>query len=126
VWQSSLSRIPLGIGTYFPNLKGLDIAETSLMTLSKNDLQQFPYLNTLSMQYNKIVSLNGDVFSTNRQLRQLHLSSNNIQGVGSNLFRDLIYLQEVYMFANPCIDAYATTAAEIQSLNNILPQKCPF
>jgi hypothetical protein len=126
-FESQFHSIPYDLGNYFPNLRGLDIAVTPIYWLSKSQLSQFPYLNILIIQYNReLRGIDSNAFTSNRQLRQITLNSNDLRYVGSNLFQNLIYLDEVFMFDNYCINEQAIGQSAIQNLNNILPTRCPF
>jgi hypothetical protein len=123
-YQQLFYSIPSDLGNYFPNLRALDIAETNLNSISRNVLSQFLYLNILMLQYNNFITLDANLFASNRQLRHLTITYNGVRHIGANLLKDLVYLQTVHI-SDGCISEYASTPAEIQRLNDKLHILCP-
>jgi hypothetical protein len=131
VRSQPLSKIPEGLGLFFPNLLNLHIDSTNLTSITKDDIKQFPKLKILIIERTKITTLEDQLFFSNYQnLRQVEFVSNQIKNVGYNL---LYYFQATYYspkemfitFTEPCITQYAQTKQEIAELGRQLRTKCP-
>lgn len=117
----NLTYFPININV-FPFLKSVDFSNSSISSMTPVNLTG---LVTLSMSDNKLVSLDGDLFSLSPMLRQVEFNNNQLQHVGHNLLSSLSQLEIATFTNNPCINRQATTQSEIQALNNELPIRCP-
>lgn len=101
---SKINYIPNGINTFFPKLIALDISNSSLISLEKENLEQFgESLQYLNVQNNELTFLKSDVFQFNINLVQIDLSFNKIKFYGPGLIESLIWLREISL--NGCIDS---------------------
>jgi hypothetical protein len=124
VSEQPLVEIPKGLGNFFRNLKHFRIYKTNISSISSSDIQ-FPKLMYFYAQYNKIISVDGDLFENNPNLVQIDFTNNKIQHVGHDLLTGLNDLKLVNFFMNPCINKIAKTPEQIQELINLLPYNCP-
>lgn len=124
-YQFLLDRIPRGIATFFPNLKGIEWFTAGLKTIEAQDLEPFTNLQLLSIPNNAIISLDGDLFKHNSKLQWLSLHGNQLQRVGHNLFAGLHDLTFANFLHNPCIHIVAETSEDVKNLNDKLPVSCP-
>lgn len=118
-------QIPRQIGSFFPNLRILQWANSNLWGISPEDLWQFPNLMLLDVRNNKIVSLENDVFACNPKLLSLNFDSNLLYHVGKDSLSSLKFLTTAYFRLNPCYNSYATSSYEIQNIIKNLPIQCP-
>jgi Leucine-rich repeat (LRR) protein len=95
-----------------------------LKTISADDLKQFPKLEILFLNMNKLVSLDGNLFQHTRKLQSVDFYANELEHVGENLLTGLENLKYASFQNNPCIDIYANTHQKVQELNDQLPIKC--
>jgi hypothetical protein len=119
-----LTEIPEELKNFYPNLKALIINHSNVSRVSAKNLQ-FPKLQLLSIYYNKLTSLDGNLFVNNPKLIFISLDGNQIKHVGHDLLTDLNNLNLVFLFNNPCVNQEAITHEAIQSINRQLPKICP-
>lgn len=124
-FNKNLTAIPKDIERFFPRLTMIRWAYGELLTLSANDLKQFPNLVTLIVCFNKLTVLESDLFKHTKQLKELYLNSNNIQIIRPNLLSGLNFLIIADLSSNPCINIpLATTKQEVATLKKQLQGKC--
>ena len=86
----------------------LDTLPKMLQTiyLQNNELNAMPPLNGLTevqlinLDYNKIIEIEGNAFSTNSKLEEIYLSNNNIQSIATGAFNNLNNLRTLYLNGN--------------------------
>jgi hypothetical protein len=120
-----ISLIPPNLATVFPNLKGLIVTGSDVASVSLSDLRPFSNLTFFRIIDSKIVSIDGDLFSFNPNLKFVGIESSPVQNVGHNLIGNLTVLSQAYFYNNTCINKAGNTPQEIQSLNRQLPISCP-
>jgi hypothetical protein len=118
------TQIPRGINAFFPNIKGFQWYDGSIMTVFADDLKQFPNVVVLNLQSNKIVALDGDVFKYTPNIQFLGLNDNLIERTSSNVLNSLSALSTAYFGGNKCINMNAATPAAILSLKQTLASQC--
>lgn len=117
--------VPLGIGNFFPYLNYFRMYTTNLKEISKEDLQQFPNLEAIVLDSNKIEVIEADLFENTPKLVYVDFRYNSIMSVGPTIFDSLTRLKSAYFNGNLCISASYTTASEMTTLRQMLPFKCP-
>lgn len=118
-------KILKNINKFFPNLIALDWFNTNLQSISAGDIKQFAKLNVLSVSSNKIVSLEGQLFSNTKKLKSIYFNNNQLRSVGSGIFSGLNELTHVEFLNNPCINTKAIGASNVKKLGDKLPTSCP-
>lgn len=125
LYNQRLSRIPKNIEIFFPNLKGIEWHNSNLTEVHAEDLQPFPDLLVFAAFYNKLESVDGDLFKHNPKLQRVYFHSEKIQSVGDGLLSNLNELISVNFESNPCIDTYAATPEQVEEIKSELVTKCP-
>jgi hypothetical protein len=120
-----IDLIPQNISKFFKNIQGLSVWSTSIKSVSKNDLQQFPELRLVDFYDNLLETLDGDLFTYNPKLEFVRFHKNKITNVGLNLLTSLKSLSYVDFNFNVCITQYTSTQSEIPDLIRNLAIKCP-
>lgn len=100
----NLEYFPAGIETFFPNLEEITITQTSLKSLTANNLKNFTGLKKLVLSENILESLNGKLFEFNKEIEEIDLSGNKITHIGDELFEFLPNLKEFDMGENQCFN----------------------
>lgn len=108
-----LIYIPTGIATFFTNLEGLLVCNTSLKSISKDDLEPFDHLRVLCFDFNQLTSLDGDVFTHQKYLEVLSLSNNHIKQVSLDTFKPLSVLTQLMFMNNTCFNFTAQFGRKI-------------
>lgn len=122
--NSTLERLPKGIGKIFPNLLIFRWVGGSLKSVSSQDLKHFRKLTGVTFRENKIHSLDADLFRHTRSLKIMSFKSNEITSVGSGLLDVLDDLYDAQFLNNPCIDYEANNKIEVETLKSLLEKNC--
>lgn len=117
-------RLPRDMKNFFPRIDGIKWIHGSLSTIDADDLN-FPDLNLLDLQDNKLISLPSDLFRNSHKLQWIQLDFNKISHVGRNFFDDLKEIGTIRFRSNPCMNVSAETPEEIEDLKLQLPISCP-
>lgn len=123
--QQEANVLPANFDNFFPDVQAFDWVFGNLMSVSSQELAQFPGLLWLSLFGNQLTVLSSDMFASTPRLQWIDLSNNLITNVGSGLFSELYFLRWVFFQRNPCIDFFATTPESLSELIAELPYACP-
>lgn len=124
IFDQNLPFFPHGIEEFFKNLKAVYVYN-SLLSISAEDLRQFPNLEHFRLFKNNLPSLDGDLFSFNPLLKYIDMTTNGIQHIGHDLVTHLNNLEELYLYENICISRTAYTRAAVVELAAKLSVLCP-
>jgi Leucine-rich repeat (LRR) protein len=102
--NSLMSTFPRGLTKIFPRLTLMEVHECGLKEIAKNDLRGYENLVFLSVIFNRLRSLPGDLFECTPNLQFIDLSGNQIRSVGSSLFDPLKRIAEFTMKQNAAVD----------------------
>jgi hypothetical protein len=122
--DSRIFEFPVGLGNFFPNLKVFVIYNSNLRTISSEALK-FPKLLYFAITYDRIQTLDGNLFANTPNLVQINVNVNEIEHIGHDLLTGLYQLKEVSFERNDCVSMKANTTETIQELNRQLPISCP-
>jgi hypothetical protein len=123
--NQQLDFIPQSINSYFNNIIGLRIESTTLKTITKFDLQQFPGLIYLYTYDNKFEAIEGDLFTFTPKVEDVRFGGSQITNVGTNLVHHLKNLRFLDFDRNVCISQWAGTPNGINEIVRSLGQLCP-
>lgn len=124
LYQSGPSKLPQGIGKLWPNLRVIQWGMDCLQSLSSEDLEQFPQLESISMARNEIEELKSDVFKHTPNLFYIDFQGNRLQVIAKNVFDGLKNLQLAYFSMNPCVDIDAGNPSRLEKLKQEIASKC--
>lgn len=119
----SISR-PKRIEKFFPELEGLEIFNSSLKSITRNDLKPMWNLKLVHMSSNELKELDGDLFEETQKVHWVDFSDNKIKFVGENLLNNLKQLKVANFENNTCIFMTAAFPVEIAQLKRELREKC--
>lgn len=114
--------LPDNMDSHFPNLNHLDVTNTGLKIITKDNMKMFPHLKYLYIRKNLIENLPPDLFECNKELQFINLSENKIKIVDEKTFDSLPNLISVNMEGNVCIDK--SVYNDIVSLKTEIILKC--
>lgn len=103
-------------------IKKFTVINSHLKIIHREDLKQFSNLKILWLQRNDLEVIESNLFDSNRDLEEINLNQNKIWFVGQNTFKSLLKLKTFNFSNNWCI----TENVELNSLNDIMNQKCYF
>lgn len=125
VVRENLTFVPQNIDYFMPNIRSILWKNGNLMNISARDLEQFPQLEALTVSYQKLVSIDGNLFVDVPYVSWISFEGNAIRNVGYDLVTDLYELQYLSFRRNRCVNREASTPEEILILGMQLPSLCP-
>lgn len=125
VVRENLSFVPQNIDLFMPNIRSIMFKNGNLNKISAEDLRQFPQLEVLSITYNRLVSIDGNLFMDTPYLRHISFEGNAIRNVGQDLVTYLYDLEYLSFRRNLCVNREAATPEAIMTLGMQLPAVCP-
>lgn len=123
--SQELPFLPQGIVKFFKNMKALHFAYPKVLSISAQDLQPFPKLESFVLYGSNLPSIDGDLFSFNPMLQYIDLRSDKIQHIGQGLVTNLNHLRFLHLGGNTCIDKGAANRTAVVELAAQLPVLCP-
>jgi Leucine rich repeat len=123
VKEQELTEIPPNMKDFFPNLRAILLYKTNLRTISPDDLP-FPLLEYFSSMFNKIHSIDGELFKNTPMLKEVSFNGNLLEHVGENIFKGLSELTRVDFRGNSCVDLWTRTEEELEQLSEKLLVDC--
>ncbi|KAG5669501.1 hypothetical protein PVAND_017388 [Polypedilum vanderplanki] len=125
-----LSFFPKGFSEFFPNIKAIFIAFSSIETLYGDELNEFPQLKYLDFWHSNLTTISSRLFENTPKIIFIEISSTNLKQVGHDLFTPLniTQLQWIDFTNNRCINKRVMNGSEntINSFINDLRKRCPF
>lgn len=121
----TLETFPSRIEDFFPNILAMQVFQTNLSSISAPELEPFKQLLVLVFEVCNITSLDGDVFSYNKNLRVVGIEQNPLASVGYGLFDNLYDLELALFGENDCIDFRAFERGQLPELEKLLYYQCP-
>lgn len=116
--------IPTGFDKFFKNLLGFSVYNTQLITISSDDLVQFPKLRELWIYSNVLEYLPSNLLDNNPDIEYIHFHSNQIKFIGSEFFSKVPKLYGADFSSNVCINKSAGDSKALQSLIKDIKKKC--
>lgn len=83
------SKIPRNLGGVFKNLTKLNFYFSFLEEISKENMREFPNLESLVLSRNELRFLPGDLFECNKKLKRISFENNKILFIGPELLDGL-------------------------------------
>jgi hypothetical protein len=100
----TISRIPQGLTQTFPNARFLQLWNCKLKSVEREDLMEYSKFTDLTLVFNDIPILRGDLLSDMKDLIGVWLHHNKTQVIEPNLLDGLENLVVVDLSKNWCID----------------------
>lgn len=96
VEYATVKFLPRGIKNHITSLKALRIISSGLLSLDKEDLREFgASLEFLVLHNNKIISVDGDLFEHNPNMKVFSLRGNPIRHIGVGFFANLKEMKRI-------------------------------
>lgn len=89
IHRENCKYIPKGFEKFFPNLEGLRVAQSGLISIQQSDLSVHPNLRNCDMFNNDLTVLEKDLFAKNPKLEYLYFGDNRIESVGHDILAPL-------------------------------------
>lgn len=124
-----ISDFPLEMEKLLPNLVSFIVMKVGLKRISK-DVLKYPKLKHINLSYNKLKSLDSDLFEFVPNLRSFYVANNPITHVGLNILDSLRQLRTVD-FQGSCIsfpmihNFHADSKQKVEELKRELKRTCP-
>lgn len=113
IYLENLPVLPTNIANFFPSLDGLMVSTSDLLEIKADDLQPFPQLKVLLINFNLLKSIDGDLLAHSPNLVSVELRNNEIEHIGPGFLENLLeleHLEEIDLSGNMCIDIHAKNA----------------
>lgn len=117
--------VPQEIEKFFKNLLAMTFRDTNIHSISAQDLQSFPQLQSLEINHGDLSSLDGNLFMYNPRLLNVAFDDNEIEHIGLDLVTKLDHLRELALSRNTCIDESAFWRPDVLKLAPKLSVLCP-
>ncbi|KAG5667187.1 hypothetical protein PVAND_015182 [Polypedilum vanderplanki] len=82
-----MNFLPQGFDKFFDSIKILEIKNTHLIEITKFDLKQFCELEELSIIFNDLTTIDGDLFDNHQQMKFLDLRFNKIFSIPNEVYQ---------------------------------------
>jgi Leucine-rich repeat (LRR) protein len=115
---------PKGLEKFVPNIEELSMTDVQLKEIAKSDLQLFPMLKILFLDYNNIEELDENLFERNKELIHLYLDHNRIKFIHGNTFAPLKKLETLYLGSNKCIAKNVYKKKEVKEIIKEIKINC--
>lgn len=113
IQETDMKFIPKGIKTVCPRLKALNLRNTGLMSMKREDFTPFgSELEYVSFRANNIIALDSDIFADNPNIKFISFQSNRLRFIEPEFFenaRKLTQLAALNMIDCTCISKYYTS-----------------
>jgi len=120
-----LDRMPTNIESFFPNLEAIRFWNGNLTHVSAEILLGFQNLALFDVSYNKLATIEGDLFKYSPNIQKVYFIENLITNVGHDLLTGLTKLTDADFRYNPCINILSTNHFLIPNLIKELLIQCP-
>lgn len=126
VEDQTVNFLPKGLEKFFPNLKGIKMANTGLKSIKQENLKPFPKLSHLALFGGDLERLDNDLFEFNPQLQWLALDDNKLKFIGEDLLNidNLEKLKKVSLYNNQCISKKAWKRDDVEELVELIKANC--
>jgi len=114
-----------GIENVFKNLQAIEIDNCGLKIISKSDLQRYPKLKGLYLQFNRLHVLEKDLFVLNKDLQYINLHGNNLKYIDIETL-PLLSLTFVNFGGNRCLDVAVEVSnrTALRHLKSTISESC--
>lgn len=85
IHNQSRHQIPEKLGSFFPNVEGLEVMRSELKTITAASLGDFKNLKYLNIMKNKLENLPEGLFVNNMVLKIVIICCNNLKIISSNI-----------------------------------------
>lgn len=103
---------------------GLEIENGSVSNLTGTELQSYPKLKMLRLDFNQITRIPGNFFQSNPELVSVSFKSNWIKSVGRALLDRLRQIQLLNFNFNQCINTVTNKPNQVPSILRALRKDC--
>lgn len=118
------TSLPENFDAWLPNLFFFDWIQGSLETLTADDLHQFPKLEYLNLQGNRLHTLEGHLFVNNPLLKTIDISNNALNKLGRGVLSGLYDIVAVNFEGNECVDYAFHRREEMPELVQRMEDNC--
>lgn len=116
--------MPRGFEEFFKNIQGLQIQNSFLKAISKEDLKPFPMLRGIWIRGNKLTAMQPNLFEFNARLECINFDANRIRSIAPGILDSIDDLEELYLSNNVCISGTAVNRLEVNIIEGMMLEKC--
>jgi hypothetical protein len=122
--RMNLGILPVGVGSFFPNLEGYESFEGGLNQLTRENFIDLPNLRAADLFGNRYTEV-GNIFVNNSKLFALSFVNSPLQHVSLRTFDNLKSLQSLHAFDAGCFNKYVDTRSGVLQLISEFIRNCP-
>lgn len=119
-----LRFFPKGFDTFFKNIESIQIYNSKLRSITKEDLRPFPRLKDIYLQMNRISVLGADLFHFNPELRRMFFDFNRIRVISSDIFDPIDDLDSFHFTGNICTSKNGQGQKEMNEFISEIVKDC--
>lgn len=116
--------VPKGIGRFFKNLENLQIRNSVLSEIAKEDLRPFTKLIGLWLDGNNLKFLEADLFECSQNLQFIDFRNNRIQSISADVLDPILNLRQILFSGNVCISSNARNLIQLKDVLHEINDKC--
>lgn len=118
--------VPRDLHKFFPNLRSIDMYNSGVEEISREDLKNLTRLTEMNMRGNFIQVLRNDLFLDNTELQSLNFISNPMRHIDYKVFDPLKQLTSLHFELAVCLSqGFANNRANVELLIFRLFVNCP-
>ena len=121
---STLTTIPQGLETIFPNFIALNFNGCPIDEVNANDLQNYPNLETFSLSDSDLTKIPENFFASTPNLKSVGITLTKLVEVGSGLLDSLSSLETADFSNNVCINLVESSPEDVQAVKDQLAANC--
>lgn len=107
-------------------LKGIFFYDCHMKAIERDDMRQFPNVESLTLGQNNLEWLDDDLFEFNPKLKLVNVAFNQISMIGAKTFEPLKNLKELWVGGNVCKVKSAYDMEKVQELKATILEKCVY
>ena len=122
--KNNMLYLPTNFVVFFYNMEKLVIWDVNLNYVRRQDFYGLWNLRKVTIIYNHINEIPGDLFANFNKLENLQMNNNEIKKIGRGFFNFLPMLKEANLKDNICIDKSIPYDASLAEMNTEIQQQC--
>lgn len=122
--MKTVNFMPVGLGQFLDNLTLLLIDSCKLTELTPKDMAEYPKLEFLWLEKNSIEVLAKDTFKHNKELHYVNMNDNKLRLIDGKVFDDLKNLKFIHLLSNDCIKIFGHGDSRVKRIQAAIKERC--
>lgn len=125
IHNQTCHEIPEKLGSFFSKADGLEVINSGLLKIKKEDLKDLTDLKYLNLMKNRIECLSEDLFQNNLKLQFIIICCNQLKIIDNSIFDQHLHIKHLNLRRNVCLSKKSEDKRELSSLRKEVEKKCP-